>query len=197
MTMSPILNLDSTVNYLPGLPSMPTIPSVPDLPPLEAPPELFVAANQPPNGRAVNNRVFNYYFLFLALFTGVLAALFWWLHHQRRREREQTRSSGHVEGWAFNRRNQLPHIEGLNEAGEAPPPYMSKIAAVTTQDSGSGLTELGTGVTRPPRALSQGQIEHDRLPHYLETVRIGCDLSVDLARPAVQFVSPHPGSSAT
>ncbi|KZM23711.1 hypothetical protein ST47_g5122 [Ascochyta rabiei] len=135
--MLPILNLDSTVPSLPTLPSTQMIPSVPDQPPLEILPEIFVAASQPHNGREVTNYVRNYYFLILALLTAVLSASLWWLHRQRRRAQDQTKLRGHnslvrVERWAYNRRNQPPVVEGLNEAGEAPPPYKLKDVTVTT-----------------------------------------------------------------
>ena len=174
--------------------SVPITPSFPGQPPLKTLPELVIVAEQPHNGAEVKNHVFNYYFLFLALIGGVLAVLLWLLHRQRRREQEQIRSRGQnattrdAARWALNRRDQLPIVEGLNETGEAPPPYKPKNETVTTQHPLNGNPELTTGVTIPPRALPRNETGHDLPPAYVETAHLDNSLSADSARSAPRLV---------
>ena len=82
----------------------------------------------------------NYYFVFLAIFI-VLAFLgIYFLNRRRQARRAAWRTSGEnalrrdVEGWAggmsnarrWHRREESRRVEGLNEVGEAPPPYRPK-----------------------------------------------------------------------
>lgn len=172
---------------------MPVTPSFPGQPPLTTLPELVVA-EQPHNEAGVKNRVFNYYFLFLALIAGVLAVLLWLLHRQKRHEQEQIRSRGRdamtqgAERWALNRRDQLPIVEGLNETGEAPPPYKPKDENIVTQDLLIGNPEFTTGVTVPRRALSRNETSHAQPPVYVETVHLDGPLSASSARSAPRMV---------
>lgn len=152
-------------------------PVIPNQPPLQTYPELFIATEQTPQGGEAKNRVFNYYFLFLALLAAILAALLWWMHRQRRREQEQIRLRGQralirdVERWAMYRRRQAPVVEGLDQNGEAPPPYEPKEDTITTlQHLNDGMDGLAT-FTVPPRALSRDNADHTRLPDYSETIR--------------------------
>lgn len=69
------------------------------------------------------------------------------------------------------RRRQAPVVEGLDQNGEAPPPYKSKEDTVTTlQHLNDGMDGAAT-VTIPPRALSRDNADHIRLPDYSETIR--------------------------
>jgi hypothetical protein len=104
----------------------------------------FPATDDPQNVPVHNGIVFNYYFLFLAAFAVLIGASLWWVHGRKRRRTQQLRASGQhalardLEGWASNRdstpaghsRHQLSthpmRAEGLDEHGEAPPPYQSK-----------------------------------------------------------------------
>jgi hypothetical protein len=178
MTMPPTPGPDNLPHASFALSSTLIIPSIPNQPPLETHPALFIAAEQPHDERTVKNRVFNYYFLFLALLTGVLAVLLWWLHRQRRREREQIRLRGQralaqdVERWAVERRNQAYLVEGLDETGEAPPPYQPKGDNLTSHDPVTGNLALAVDVTPPPRALSREETEHARPPEYAGTIHV-------------------------
>ncbi|KAF2628645.1 hypothetical protein BU25DRAFT_457451 [Macroventuria anomochaeta] len=201
--MPPIANLESTALSSTPL-SLPLTPVFPSQPPLETHHELSIAADQSHPGREVKNRVFNYYFLFLALLTAALAALLWWIHRQRRREREQIRSEGQhalardVERWAIYRRNQPPTVEGLNESGEAPPPYKPKDDTVATLEPINDNPELADDVAIPPRVRTRDGIEHARLPEYVKSIRLDhSDSSLESARPAVQTLSARPGGNAT
>ena len=148
---------------------------------------LFPESNNPDPTAERNEGVFNYYFLFLAVF-GVLVAVFlWWLHRRRRKRKEQMRLSGQnalardMEGWINTRRwfhgawrpNQtatfIRREEGLNEDGEAPPPYQPKGTATVTQSASQDPTaELPT----PLRTLSREGItmSNIRLPEYRDAM---------------------------
>lgn len=174
MTMPPTASLESISMSV----SSPITPVILNQPPLETYPELFIATAQTPPGGEAKNRVFNYYFLFLALLAAILAALLWWLHRQRRREQEQIRLRGQralvrdVERWAMYRRRQPPTVEGLNESGEAPPPYKSKDDILTALELVRNTMDLAVDVAIPPRALSRDEIEHVQLPDYSETIQV-------------------------
>lgn len=140
------------------------------------PPNIYPTADDSTQQPVHDAYVFNYYFLFLALFAVLIAALLWWLHLRRKRQKQQRRLSGQhalardFEGWAGARRfmhgrygryhtsARLRHMEGLNEHGEAPPPYQPKdeITVEARQDT-SGLAvplrtlaRLGHDRTQPP-----------------------------------------------
>ncbi|KAH8724997.1 hypothetical protein GQ44DRAFT_727173 [Phaeosphaeriaceae sp. PMI808] len=112
-----------------------------------APPQLFPPAadsDSDSDDPDRNETVFNYYFLFLAAFGALVAVLLWWLHRQRRRRKQQQRLGGQhalardLQGWTGARRfihgrytpyqtaAQTRREEGLDEHGEAPPPYQHK-----------------------------------------------------------------------
>lgn len=174
VTMPPAASLDSISTSV----LSPISPVNPNQPPLQTFPELFIATEQTPQGSVGKNRVFNYYFLFLALLAAILAALLWWMHRQRRREREQTRLRGQhalvrdVERWTMYRRRQAPVVEGLNESGEAPPPYQPKDDTVTTPEHFTDAMDGAGSITIPPRALSRNDTGHVLLPDYSESVQI-------------------------
>ena len=132
-----------------------------------------------------NEGVFHYYWLILALF-GVLVAVFlWWVNRRRRRRKEQMRLDGQdalardMEGWINTRRwfhgtwrpNQTREFErreeGLNEHGEAPPPYRPKGDVTDAEDSPQNLSY---GLSLPLRTLSREGLDASRLPGYRETV---------------------------
>jgi hypothetical protein len=174
VTMPPAASFESTSTSI----SSPSTPITPNQPPLQTYPELFAAAEQTPQGSEVKNRVFNYYFLFLALLAVMLAALFWWMHRERRRQQEQIRLRGQrallrdVERWAMYRRHEEPVVEGLDQHGEAPPPYKPKGETVTTLEDVNDTMDGAVNVAIPPRALSRDDTEHIRLPDYSETIFI-------------------------
>ncbi|KAF2003663.1 hypothetical protein P154DRAFT_394634, partial [Amniculicola lignicola CBS 123094] len=91
-----------------------------------------------------NEYAFNYYFLFLVMVGVAIAIGLWWIERRRRRQKESMRLSGQqalardLDGWVDTRRwmhgrwrQNLPAAmmrreEGLDEHGEAPPPYEPK-----------------------------------------------------------------------
>jgi len=155
--------------------------------PTDSPPELFPGATNTSPQHVHTDGVFNYYFLFLALF-GVLTAVFlWWIHKRRKRRKEQMRLSGHdalardMAGWINTRRwfhgtrrhNQtgafVRREEGLNEHGEAPPPYQPK-SEVTAINAAGEARGSRIGVTIPLRTLPRDTVEQSRPPQYQKTV---------------------------
>ncbi|KAH6633110.1 hypothetical protein C7974DRAFT_375242 [Boeremia exigua] len=126
-----------TTNLWPSLDSSslplspPLSPVFPNQLPPATPPEPSSAAEQ---GVRVNNRIAAHYILFIVLLVALvlsatLTAMLWYIHRRKQRVQEQTRQRGeravsrHVERWGIYRRNYPPTIEGLNESGDAPPPY--------------------------------------------------------------------------
>ena len=198
VTMPPITNIQSTTL---STSSTSFTSSFLAQPSLETQSELFIAAEQP-RPEEVKNRVFNYYFLFLALLAGVLAAFLWWIHRHRRREQEQLRLRGQhalaqdVERWANERRNRLPIVEGLNESGEAPPPYKPKVDLGTTVTTLDGSSGPAVDVTIPPRALSHDGMQHTRLPDYIEPIRLDDNFTrTESVRPVNQTVNYAGGNT--
>lgn len=172
VTMPLIRDLEPVPNSLFPSQSPSITPLNQGQPPLETRPTLFIATEQPQQQVNVRTRVFNYYFLFLALLVAALATLLWYLHRQRRRWQEQLRLRGQlalvrdVERWALHRHNLPAVVEGLNECGEAPPPYKPKHDTITATEA-----ESGDAITPPPRALSRENTGHIQLPDYVEMIR--------------------------
>jgi hypothetical protein len=115
--------------------------------------------------------VFNYYFLFLAALALLVIGLVWYFHLQRARQRHAQRVSGQhalardLEGWAGARRsagNGRRREEGLDEDGEAPPPYQGK----SEVEMGAGEVAVplgvvvrdGNGEVRPPGYSVEGRM---------------------------------------
>ncbi|ORY07671.1 hypothetical protein BCR34DRAFT_452086, partial [Clohesyomyces aquaticus] len=127
--------------------------------------------------------VFNYYFLFLAVFGVLVAISLWWIHRRRKRRKEQMRLSGQhalardLDGWVNTRRwmhggwrhNQSGFVrreEGLDEHGEAPPPYEPK-GETSVAVGGANSTGEGTAdISIPLRTLQRDDIERSRPPEY-------------------------------
>lgn len=139
------------------------------------------------NGQGSMDReegVFNYYWLLLAAFGILLAVIMWWAHRQRRKRKELMRRSGQnalardMEGWINTRRwfhgsgrmNMtrafVRREEGLNEHGEAPPPYQPKSNVTVAQDPPH---DLANGPTIPLRTLSRDVLDTGLPPEYRET----------------------------
>ncbi|KAF2468435.1 uncharacterized protein BDR25DRAFT_180463, partial [Lindgomyces ingoldianus] len=130
--------------------------------------------------------VFNYYFLFLAIFGLLVAVSLWLIHRRRKRRKEQMRLSGQnalardLDGWVNTRRwmhgswrhNQTGFVrreEGLDEHGEAPPPYEPKSETTVGQDGVSTNRQPAGGLAIPLRTLQRDEIERSRPPEYQET----------------------------
>lgn len=168
-------------------------------------PQLFPDSQTDPN-QVRNDNVFNYYFLFLAAF-GVLVAIgLWWIHKRRKQRKEQVRLSGQnalardLDGWVNTRRwfhgawrhNQTTAFvrreEGLNERGEAPPPYEPK--SEVAHDNAGSTRDAESGLAIPLRTLSRDGIEHARPPEY-ETVNHDDSSGLMLGTGDTQTARPH------
>ncbi|KAF2110695.1 hypothetical protein BDV96DRAFT_500757 [Lophiotrema nucula] len=149
-------------------------------PPLGIPP---ASTGSDPTTRR-NESVFNYYFLFLAAFGVLVAVGLWWLHRRRKRRKELMRLSGQnalardLDGWVNSRRwmygrwrhNQAAAFvrqeEGLDENGEAPPPYQPKGETTVSQSNATPDRQATNDIMIPLRTLSRDEIERTRPPEY-------------------------------
>jgi hypothetical protein len=149
------------------------------------PGQLFPLADPVDADEQRKESVFNYYFLFLAAFGVLLVVGLWMMHKRREKKKEQRRRSGHnalardLDGWVNTRRwmhgawrpaaGFVRREEGLNEHGEAPPPYQPKSADTVVVQGHDGTAQDSTnGLTIPLRTLSRTDVERSRLPGYEE-----------------------------
>ncbi|KAF1941336.1 hypothetical protein EJ02DRAFT_206320 [Clathrospora elynae] len=119
--------------------------------------------------------------LVLAIFVVLVAGLLYWIHRRIKRHRELLHRSGQhasardVEGWADthtpNDATPVRREEGLDELGEAPPPYQPK-SGVTLVDSPVGSAQDRVErVAIPLRTLSRSETEGTRPPDYGDTLQ--------------------------
>jgi hypothetical protein len=151
------------------------------------PPDLFPAATHASDVHIRDETVFNYYFLFLAAFALLIAALLYWLHKQRKRRKEQMRLGGHnalsqdLDGWAGARRFMhgrygrhraalVRREEGLNEHGEAPPPYQPKNELLVSHQP-TTTAQNSTSLAVPLRTFSRDVTNRAGPPGYSATTR--------------------------
>ncbi|KAF2260584.1 hypothetical protein CC78DRAFT_547422 [Lojkania enalia] len=187
-TRPPTSLITSFISYTSSNATITTSSSSPSV--NEAPPPLGI----PPAGgsggtdiaRSRNESVFNYYFLFLAVFGVLVALCLWWVHKRRKKRKEMMRQSGQnalardLDGWTNTRRwmhgrwrhNQTGFVrreEGLDENGEAPPPYQPKSDITVDQSNIRATHDTASGLTIPLRTLSRDEINTIRLPDYQES----------------------------
>lgn len=154
----------------------------------ETPPQPFPTSIGPYSDQVHDGFVFNYYFLFLAVGALFVFGLLWWLQRNKKRRKQQTRMSGQqalardLEGWAGTRRfmhgrygrNQtVAHVrvgDGLDENGEAPPPYQPKIGSRETSIAARASQDAVSDLSIPLRARSRDETERTRPPAYIDTV---------------------------
>ncbi|CAO2655543.1 Nn.00g043460.m01.CDS01 [Neocucurbitaria sp. VM-36] len=146
--------------------------------------DILPAAINPHDNGTDNGAVFNYYFLFLVMFGVLVAVLLWWLQRQKKRRKELTRLGAQdalardMEGWTNTRRfmhgryarnHQAAFIrreEGLDEHGEAPPPYQPKNEATEAQEPVEAAQTAASRVTIPLRTVAKDVIDRSRPPAY-------------------------------
>lgn len=105
----------------------------------------------------------NYYFLLLAVLVVVVLVGYYFYARRRRRKIAQLRTRGQsalardLEGWPGWHRGRWAggdreRLEGLNERGEAPPPYMPRIPqeAIIREDVAIGVPLQNLGENKPP-----------------------------------------------
>jgi HAMP domain-containing protein len=127
-------------------------------------------------------KTFRYYFLLLAILIVLIALFLWLINRWRKRQRDRLHRSGQqalardLEGWTGTHRllhgryrangAVLVHRdEGLDEHGEAPPPYQPKT-------EGSAVD-----VSIPLRALPRDEVERSRPPQYYESPHPDLDVT--------------------
>ena len=119
-------------------------------------------------------KAFNYYFLLLAVLVLLVLLFLFFIHRWRKRQSERLRQNGQhalardLEGWQNTHRLMhgryradgavlVQQDEGLDEHGEAPPPYQPK-------------TEGTAGdITVPLRTLPRGEVTRSQPPQYDES----------------------------
>ncbi|KAL5116380.1 hypothetical protein ACEQ8H_005728 [Pleosporales sp. CAS-2024a] len=141
-------------------------------------------SNPPP---VHNASVLNYYFLFLFVLALVIAALVLWLHRRKLERKQRLRQGGQhalardLEGWAGARRfmhgryrpyqasARLRPEEGLNEHGEAPPPYEPKnqVTVGSVQGSGTEVALPLQALTRDGHTRAPPDYSHENRPNIL------------------------------
>lgn len=113
----------------------------------------------------------NYYFLLLAILVFVVLVGYYFYARRRRRKIARLRTRGQsalardLEGWPGWRRgrwagNDRERLEGLNERGEAPPPYMPRIPqeVMIREDVERGVPLQDLGESKPPDYHPRGAI---------------------------------------
>jgi len=104
------------------------------------------------NGDSSSRDVLNYYFL-LIIFVAILFTAYCYVSRRRRQKAARLQGSRRLllaqdlQGWTGARRwvhtrwRSEPKVEGLDERGEAPPPYLPERPAEAHAASGSRVTE--------------------------------------------------------
>jgi len=123
-----------------------------------------------------NSSLLNYYFVFLALFVILLIGGIYFIHKRKRAMKAQARNSGQnalrrdLDGWDNARRwvhggwrvgpssGTARREEGLNEYGEAPPPYEPPPPNIRPQSRQSECRDEH-GIAMPMRTLSRDDRE--------------------------------------
>ncbi|KAF2091964.1 hypothetical protein K490DRAFT_61412 [Saccharata proteae CBS 121410] len=146
-----------------------------------------------------NDNLLNLYFLFIAIIVVILLLGLWLLHRRKKRIKERSRGRAQdalardMNGWVNTRRwihgNRRPggeegltqREEGLNENGEAPPPYEppshsghdpTAPAPVTTEGAPQvDWSSSPAGVAVPMQTLSTDGRTAPKPPDYQETIR--------------------------
>ena len=85
--------------------------------------------------------------------------------------------------------------EGLDENGEAPPPYEPKQTIGVTDTSAGPTQDPATGLTIPPPTLSRGDIEVMQPPGYQEIAMVA-SRTRDRPGPA-EFTTTRPDTAYT
>ena len=147
----------------------------PDITPLIISPTPTDNANYAPNSNSRppstpgngddgrNDGLLNYYFLLLVVFVVVIIIIYWSLSRKRKANQarqhttQQDALAMDLNGWrrwrrggAGSRELRIRDEEGLNERGEAPPPYIKEPERVHVRDREEGDMELEDWERRSP-----------------------------------------------
>ncbi len=157
------------------------------------------------------DNLLNFYFIFIALFVILLIIAIWFIHRRRKQQKERLRNSGQnalardLNGWSQPRRwihgvapwrtdNPLntAREEGLNELGEAPPPYIKDTQIRERRLSGGNASaaEIPAEPAIPLRTLSRDERNRLKPPDYESSIRESLTPSNDRSRPGSILPSP-------
>ncbi|KAF2874404.1 hypothetical protein BDV95DRAFT_592488 [Massariosphaeria phaeospora] len=187
-----------------------TLSSTTSLATRDTTPEAFPGTNsgQPDATRTGSEGVFNYYFLFLALLAVFIAVGLYFMQRHRKRRKERTRLSGNnalardLDGWVNTRRWMhgawrhdqtaafVRREEGLNEHGEAPPPYQPTGEGTGSHRGSSALYDAASGLPIPLRTLSRDGVENTRPPDYHPTGSRGATITETRSDFFPEFYTP-------
>lgn len=132
-------------------------------------PPTFVLPSYTPYGAPSTNRpqsstVLNYYFLLIAIFVIIVIIVYYSVVRRRRQRQAHNRSNGQsalardLETWPGPRRR-LRREEGLDERGEAPPPYVPKeLEVAVLRGEAVELGRRGRQERKPPDYQEAGNI---------------------------------------
>lgn len=124
-------------------------------------PPTFLLPSYTPYGAPTTNRpqssaVLNYYFLLIAVFVIIVIVAYYSLVRRRRQRQAHYRSDGQsalardLETWPGPRRL-VRREEGLDDRGEAPPPYVPKeLEAAVIRGEAVELGQRGRQEPKPP-----------------------------------------------
>lgn len=118
----------------------------------------FTAYGAPQSDRPQESSVLNYYFLLIAVFVVIIILGYYSLMRHRRQRQAYTRSGGQsalardLETWPGSiRRRGGAREDGLDEMGEAPPPYVPKeLEAAMIRGDAIVLDRVSVEERRPP-----------------------------------------------
>jgi hypothetical protein len=158
-----------------------------------------------------DDNLLNFYFIFIALFVILLFVAIWFIHRRKKQRKARLRNSGQnalardLNGWSQPRRwihgvapwrTDAPlntaREEGLNELGEAPPPYIkdTQIRERRLSVGNASAAELPAEPAIPLRTLSRDERDRLKPPDYESSIRDSLTPSNDRSRPGSIFPSP-------
>lgn len=150
-----------------------------------------------------DDNLLNFYFIFIGLFVILLVVGIWFIHRRKKQRKARLRNSGQnalardLNGWSQPRRwmqGVAPwrmdgpltvREEGLNELGEAPPPYIkdTQIRERRLSVGSASAAELHTEPAIPLRTLSRDERDRLKPPDYEESIRDSLTPSGERSRP--------------
>jgi|SRR5579871_4327551 len=155
-----------------------------------------------------DDNLLNFYFIFIALFIIIVVVGIWFIHRHKKQRKARLRNSGQnalardLNGWSQPRRwihgvapwrmdgPLTAREEGLNELGEAPPPYIKDTQSREQRLSigNASAAELPTEPAIPLRTLSRDERDRLKPPDYESSIRDS--LTGDWSRPGSILPSP-------
>ena len=161
-----------------------------------------------------NDDLLNFYFIFIAVFVILLLIGIWFIHRHKKRRKARLRNSGQnalardLNGWSQPRRwihgvapwrtdgpLNSAREEGLNELGEAPPPYIKDTQSRERRLSvgSASAAALPAEPAIPLRTLSRDDRDRLKPPDYESSIRDSLTPSGERSRPGSILPSPSVG----